>query len=206
MNFPKKLILACILPVNLAFIGCSKPEVAKPTTDEPAIETSATKPFGDTPAQIPGTIEAENFDHGEANLAYADQEEKNLGADDHRGPTQVDIEKRDDASGGYGVGWTREGEWIVYTVSVQKAGVYRVEIPVASEKQGGTFHIEFDGTDVTGPIQVPDTGGWGTLQTITKEGLQLTQGVQTMKLVMDTAGLSGSIGDIDCLRFSAEAK
>ena len=81
---------------------------------------------------------------------------------------------------------------------------YKIDIPVASEKLGGTFHIEFDGKDVTGPIQVPDTGDWGTLQTITQAGVQLEAGQQSMKIVMDTEGPSGSIGDIDHLKFSLE--
>ena len=77
----------------------------------------------------------------------------------------------------------------------------KVEIPVASDKQGGTFHLEFDGQDVTGPIQVPDTGGWTTLQTISKNGVPLKAGQQTMKLLLDTEGPSGSIGDIDFFEF-----
>ncbi len=180
--------------------------VADSATNKPTANVPATSAFADKIAEIPGTIEAENFDEGEPNVAYSDQEEKNLGAEDYRGPTQVDIEKRDDASGGFGVGWTRTGEWIVYTVMVKETGVYDLQIPVASDKQGGTFHLEFNDKDVSGPIEIPDTGGWGKLQTITKEGLQLQKGIQEMKLVMDTAGQSGSIGDIDCLRFTTQSK
>ena len=213
-------LLACQALLCAVFLGCTAsdpPERApegsatkkpmgsdkRPSPAEPLGGKSATKPFNNSLSQIPGTIEAEDFDEGESNVAYWDLDEKNQGAQDYRGPTQADIEKRDDASGGYGIGWTRKGEWLVYSVSVQESGTYNLEIPVASEKQGGTFHLEFDGENVTGPIEVPDTGGWGTLQTISREGLPLSKGVQTMKLVMDSEGPSGSIGDIDCLRFTA---
>lgn len=87
---------------------------------------------------------------------------------------------------------------------MKKTGAYDLQIPVASGGQGGTFHLEFNDKDVSGPIEVPDTGGWETLQTLSLEGLQLEKGIQEMKLVMDTQGESGSIGDIDCLRFTAQ--
>ncbi len=158
------------------------------------------KPFYDKPHSIPGKVEAEHYDRGAAELAYHDNDEKNHGAN-YRGETQVDIEKRSDASNGHGVGWTHKGEWIVYSVKVKQSGNYTIEIPVASDKKGGTFHLEFDGKDVTGPISVPDTGGWDKLQRINKENVRLRQGLFQMKMVMDSEGASGSIGDIDYLRF-----
>lgn len=163
----------------------------------------ATTPFEGQPYSIPGLIEAENFDKGDSLAAYGDLDEENQGVD-YRGPTQVDIEARDDASNGHGIGWTRKGEWVLYTVSVNESESYRVEIPVASNKLGGTFHLEFDGQDVTGPIQVPDTGSWQKLQVITKVDLHLNEGTQTMKIVMDSQGPSQSVADIDYLKFEKE--
>ncbi len=174
--------------------------IAAFTLSYAATAEAETKPYGGKPQVIPGTVEAEHYDEGPPGVAYQDDDEENLGAD-YRKDTQVDIEKRPDASNGHGVGWTREGEWIVYTVDVQEAGTYKLEIPVASNKLGGKFHLEFDGKDVTGPIQVPDTGGWQKLKLITKDGVQLEKGRFTMKVVMDSEGPSGSIGDIDLIRF-----
>ena len=94
------------------------------------------KPFKGKAQQIPGKIEAEHYDEGEPGKAYHDNDVKNSGAN-YRGPTQVDIEKRPDASNGHGIGWTRKGEWLNYTVEVKESGIYSIEIPVASNKQGG---------------------------------------------------------------------
>ena len=163
-----------------------------------------TEPYHDQPHAIPGKIEAEHYDKGRAEHAYHDIDEKNHGVD-YRGVTQVDIEKRADASNGHGIGWTRKGEWVVYSVTVKEAGSYDLEFPVASNKQGGTFHLEFDGKDVTGPIQVPDTGSWQKLQIIKKSGVRLKKGSFKMKMVMDKDGPSGSIGDIDYVRFRPAA-
>jgi hypothetical protein len=158
------------------------------------------RPFKGVVQEIPGVVEAEHYDEGPAGVAYYDVDEKNHGAD-YREPTQVDIEKRPDASNGHGIGWVREKEWVQYTVEVKAAGDYALEIPVASNKAGGTFHIEFDGTDVSGPITIPDTGGWDKLQTLKLDKVTLKAGKQVMKLVMDKDGESGGIGDIDLVRF-----
>ena len=162
------------------------------------------QPFKGVVQTIPGVVEAEHYDEGPAGLAYVDVDEKNHGVD-YRGETQVDIEKRPDASNGHGIGWIREKEWVRYTVEVKEAGTYTLEIPVASNKAGGTFHIAFDDVDVSGPITIPDTGGWDKLKTLTIKDVTLKAGKQVMKLVMDKDGESGGIGDIDLVRFITKA-
>ena len=157
-------------------------------------------PFGGKPQTIPGKVEMEHYDEGAPGTAYKDNDPKNQGAD-YRKKTQVDIEKRDDASNGHGIGWTKAGEWINYTVDVKESGTYDIKIPVAAQKQGGLFHLEI-GASGTGPIRIPDTGGWTQLKTITHKGIKLKKGVHVLKFVMDQNGESGYVGDIDCMIFS----
>ena len=198
--------------VMFSLFACATLSGCQERTEAPASDSAApsigagdavSTPFEGQPYAIPGTIEAENFDKGDPLVAYSDRDEVNQGVD-YRGPTHVDIEARDDASNGHGIGWTKKDEWLLYTVTVKETGKYRVTIPVASNKLGGTFHIEFDGKDVTGPIQVPDTGGWQTLQVITKDVVQLNEGTQIMRLVMDSEGPSQSVADIDYLKFEKQ--
>ena len=113
-----------------------------------------------------------------------------------------DIEKRGDASNGHGVGWINAGEWINYTVEVKESGTYDIKIPVAAQKVGGLFHLEIEGKDLTGPIRIPDTGGWTQLKTVIHKGLKLTKGSHVIRVVMDENGESGYVGDIDCMIFS----
>jgi len=200
-------LLSAAAVLNTMLIAQETPKGGAPRAEEKGSKSSSNearpRPFGGKPHSIPGTIEAEHYDEGAAEVAYHDLDAKNHGAP-LRGETHVDIEARPDASGGHGIGWTKAGEWLVYTVDVKEAGTYTIEIPVASEKEGGTFHLEFNGMDRTGPIQVPDTGSWQKLQLITKRGVKLERGVQVMKMVMDREGASTSIGDIDSLRFKRE--
>ena len=53
---------------------------------------------------------------------------------------------------------------------------YAVDVRVASNGAGGTFHLEVDGANATGPITVPTTGGWQVWKTITKTGVALSAG------------------------------
>ena len=163
------------------------------------------KPYKGKAHRIPGKIEAEHYDEGAPGKAYHDVEEKNLGAD-YRKATQVDIEKRSDASNGHGIGWTRKGEWLNYTVEVKESGIYSIEIPVASNKQGGIFHLEIAGKDITGPIRIPDTGGWQILKLLQHKNVKLTKGRHVIRVVMDEQGPSGSIGDIDYFKFVKNSK
>lgn len=163
--------------------------------------TKGTTPYGGRPQSIPGTIEAEHYDQGPAEVAYHDTTPMNEGVD-YRKKTQVDIEKRSDASNGHGIGWTRKDEWVTYTVNVAGDGKYSIDMPVASNKTGGIFHMEIKGKDITGPIHIPDTGGWQTLKHINHKSIRLSKGVHTIKVVMDNEGPSGSIGDIDCFTFT----
>ena len=159
------------------------------------------KPYGGKAHAIPGLIEAEHYDEGKPGVAYLDLDPENQG-ENYRGETQVDIEKRPDASNGHGIGWCRAGEWLIYTVDIATAGTYTVEFPVASQRKGGIFHLEIGGKDVSGPIEIPDTGGWTKLKTIRAEKVTLPAGQHQLKLMMDTDGPSKGIGDIDYMKFT----
>ena len=168
-----------------------------------AADPGLARPYGGMPASIPGKIEAEHFDDGPDGLAYHDLDPENQGVPYRR--TTVDIEPRNDASNGHGIGWTRGGEWVIYTVNVAMTGKYTIRIPVASPNIGGTFHLESDGKDVTGPIQVPNTGSWQKLETITVTGVELRGGVRTLRLSLDRDGAeTKSVADIDCFIFERE--
>jgi len=157
--------------------------------------TSGSTPFGGVPVALPGRIEAENFDEGGEAVAYHDDSPGNAGGA-YRG-TSVDVEGTVDTDGGFDVGWAFAGEWLNYTVNVAAAGTYAVDIRVASGGAGGTFHLEVNGTDVTGPLMVPDTGDWQTLTTIHVPAVTLSAGVQIWGLVMDTNGATTAVGNFN---------
>lgn len=153
---------------------------------------------------LPGVIQAEEFDQGGEGVGYHDLTPSNLGGA-YRPSEAVDIEVTADTGGGYNVGWFTAGEWLAYGASIQ-GGTYTITARVASTGAGGTFHIEVGGTDRTGPITVPDTGGWQAWQTVTKTGVILPSGSHTVKVVADTNGpVSGVMGNLNSLQFTLES-
>jgi beta-glucanase (GH16 family) len=113
--------------------------------------------------EIPGQIEAENYDLGGPGVAYLDNDASNNGGQ-YRPSESVDIESC--IEGGFDVGWIRQGEWIEYSIDVQTPGHYRVESRLAAQTGGGTFHLAFNGVNRTGTITAPITGGWQTWTTV----------------------------------------
>lgn len=129
---------------------------------------------------IPGIIEAEDFDRGCQNDAYYDRDEMNKGGQ-YRPDEGVDIEKC--AAGGYNVGWINTGEWMAYTVLVNKSATYRVSFYIASESESGKLHLECDGVDKTGIISIPNTKGYQNWENVTRT-VKLDVGEHMLKIVI----------------------
>ncbi|MES2733539.1 MAG: family 43 glycosylhydrolase [Bacteroidota bacterium] len=142
----------------------------------------AKAPFpGPNPAAIPGVVEAENFDKGPEGISYHDTTPANL-IGPFRSNTGVDTEPC--TEGGNNLAFSDNGEWLEYTVNVATAGVYTMDARVASPVTTGRFHIEMDGTNVTGALVAPNTGGWQTWQNVSKI-VNLTAGKHIMRFVID---------------------
>jgi len=163
---------------------------------------SVPAPHGGMPAVIPGLIEAENFNDGGEAIGYHDLSAGNSGSA-YRPNEDVDLQATSDAGGGYNVGWVVAGEWLDYTVSVATAGLYTFEVRVASPAAGGSFHLQMDGVDVTGPIAVPQTGDWQNWTTVTVSGIYLAAGTQVLRLAMDGPA-TRAVGNFNWLRVVSE--
>src|SRR6185295_18383753 len=120
------------------------------------------------------------------------------------GYRQTDVDLEASTDGGYDVAKVRAGEWLNYTVSVAAAGTYTVTFRVASQGPGGTFHVAFNGTNVTGMMTVPDTGGWQVWRSLTKT-VTLAAGVQVVRVVMDSVGATGGVGNFGAMTFAASS-
>ncbi len=158
--------------------------------------SGGSSPFGGVARALPGTVQAEDFDAGGRDVAYHDTTSGNAGGA-YRS-NNVDIEATTDIGGGYNVGWITPGEWLKYTVDVAAAGTYTLSARVAVNGGGGTFHVEVGGVDKTGPIAVPNTGGWQKWTTVTKN-VTLGAGTQVFRVVVDANGPTGVFGNLNYL-------
>ncbi len=158
-------------------------------------------PFTGTPSQIPGLIEAENFDAGGKSLAYWNGATANGGGANYRPGETVYIEACTDAGGGYDVGNTNPGDWLNYSVNVAATGPYTFHVRVANGVGGGVFHLAVDGERVTPFISVPQTNGYQTWQTLDVPDVPLPQGRHTLQLVMDSGGFYNAVGNFNWISF-----
>jgi len=159
-----------------------------------------TTPYGATPVALPGVVEMELFDKGTDGTGYKDNESANRGDAKFRTTEGVDISI---GNGGQVIGYTVTGEWLIYTVSVAKEQVFNWSADVASGVTGSAFSIILGNTNITGKIQVPQTGNntWSTYTKVTgKTTIALPAGTHQFKLIIDNGNC-----DIDKVTFTAVA-
>ena len=161
------------------------------------------EPFGGKVAEIPGKIEAENFDipgTGKENKTYNENDSDDHGAETNGGKsyregTGVDIYKK---ATGYGVGYNQEGEWLEYTVNVKEAGDYTFFAAVASANATSSFNMTLDGKELTGDISVPKNDGEENYDDYNKvqKNVTLTAGQHILRFTV-----VGSWMDVDYFTF-----
>ena len=189
--------------LNFSVLNAAMNGTAAPPSGEGTPPPPDAVPFGGVATPLPGLIEAENYDEGSNGVAYSDTTSGNAGGQ-YRGG-DVDIEDTSDGGGGHDVGWAVAGEWLNYSVNVPAAGAYDIDVRVASAGNGGTFHIEVNGNNVSGALTVPDTGGWQNWTTVRKSGVSLPAGQQQWRLVLDSNGAAGAVGNFNYVRVSTPA-
>ncbi|MEM7622175.1 MAG: carbohydrate-binding protein, partial [Planctomycetota bacterium] len=136
-------------------------------------------PVNGVPHELPGDIEAEDFDEGGEGISYEDCDPTNNGAA-YRLSDGVDIEES--SVFGYNVGWLCPGEWLEYTINASAAGQYEMEALVASDATGGRFQFQIDGAPVSQDIDVPVTFGWQNWETVSGT-VDLPAGTSVLRFV-----------------------
>jgi len=151
------------------------------------------EPFGGTvPTMSGGTniIQAENYDTGGESVAYYNTTVGNPGgvyrSDD------VGIEPTSDTGGGYDVNSLNTGEWLEYTVNLPyPTANYTISLRVAAPAAGGQLRVRLNGA-VVGTVNIPNTGGSQSWQTVTLPAVSLAGGIgsQALRLEVLTNGFS----------------
>jgi endoglucanase len=145
-------------------------------------------PYGGTAVNIPGTIQAENYDLGGEGVAYHDADVANQGGAFRT--DGVDIQATTDAGGGYNVAYIADGEWLKYTVNVTASGTYNIGFRTAGTSSSGIIRMEVDSVDVTGPVNLPNTSDWQTWVTTTVTNVNLTAGQHVIRVFIVTGGFN----------------
>jgi hypothetical protein len=156
------------------------------------VEPVPQKPFGKVdgdsvvagePAKIPGKIEVENYDIngvGTGNSSYADNDSENRGGVYRK--DGVDIYKGGD---NYAIGYTQEGEWLEYTVNVERDGKFYISANVASGTESSSFSLLLDDKEIVTSTKVPKTGeDWDSYEVLELGQAEFTKGEHVLKLLI----------------------
>jgi hypothetical protein len=141
---------------------------------------NAGRPWQNKMQLIPGRVECEYYNEGGEGIAYHDSDSINNGSgklnpangsflNEFRMNEGVDISYTKphgiddnpynkvprDMDQLY-VGWTKPGEWINYTVKVNRSGNYKVGLMYTANGDG-IISLDIDGKDITGPLKITST-------------------------------------------------
>ncbi len=153
------------------------------------------EPFGGKVAEIPGKVEAENFDipgTGKGNKSYSENDSEDRGETNYREGTGVDIYKK---ATGYVVGYNEEGEWLEYSVNVKEAGDYTMFASVATSNSTSGFSLSLDGETLVENVALSGTSF--DEFTKVKANVKLPAGEHILRMTV-----TGSWFDIDYFNFA----
>jgi hypothetical protein len=164
------------------------------------INSDETEPY--SIHQVPGIIYATDYDLGAYQKSWYDWDIANYNGTtgqytawnsgwEYRNDG-IDIEKSTDNhnSNGFDVGWTNNGEWMQYTLSVDTAGYYYVDARVASNGSGGQFYLLKNEIPLFDPVTVQGTQGWQNWTSVLSPIFYLDKGIQTLRFYFVTGGFN----------------
>ena len=130
--------------------------------------STSRSPFNDVVPELPGVVDAKEYDNGVAGVSYNNAARTGL---------------------------TKTGGWMEYTVDVKEAGLYSVDFEVASKQNGGMFHLvdnHFgDMVFLSDFVTVPNTGSNSKFSTFhLRLSTPLEAGRRTLCLCVDQGGFN----------------
>ncbi|MBO4721234.1 MAG: endo-1,4-beta-xylanase [Prevotella sp.] len=155
--------------------------------------------------EIPGIIQAENFDKGGEGMTFHDSDSNREGDTNYRTDGEgIDFVK---GNGGTCIGYTAANEWLEYTINVKEAGKYAYIATVSSGTTGSGFKINLvkNGrvtTPILATINVPQTGNnnWDTYTTVEGEfSKELEAGEQILRFTITGANCNIDKVELKCL-------
>ena len=159
--------------------------------DEPPEEYG---PYGDEPATIPGTLEAEEYNKGGAGKAYYDLNKGNEGGKFRK--DDVDIYQ---PNMGLSIGYCQKGEWLKYTVNVTADGEYEISANVAGDNGTGSFVLYMDDERIGEEI-LNNGKGFDTYSVVSGGKVSVKAGKHDLKLEITNDWI-----DIDYVEFKTVA-
>lgn len=128
---------------------------------------------------LPGKVMAVDYMLGGEGIAYHDKTAGNIG----RKYRYDGVDIRNHPDGTFNIGWNQPGEWYKYNVDIATGGKYVLDMSVATNIQGSQVRLWLDDEiDLTGVIDIPQTGELDNWSSVIKENISLPSGKHTIKV------------------------
>jgi len=86
-----------------------------------------------------------------------------------------------------------------------KTTTYTLAIRSGSPFDGTSCHVEIDGVNVSGRMQMLKTGDWKKWAEVVKNGIPISEGAHVVRLVIDGPASNGrDFCNFDAISFAAE--
>ena len=150
---------------------------------------------------IPGVIQAENFDKGGEGLSFHDSDSDNQGDANYRTDNEgLDLVK---GNNGTAIGYTASSEWTEYSVNVTEPGEYEYVATISngSSSTGGFIISLVKGATQTqlAKVSFEGTGGWDTYKTVTgKLTKNLAEGEQILRFTINPGNCNIDKVELKC--------
>ena len=144
--------------------------------------------------QIPGVVYLSDYDLGTNGIAYYDTkyanyslsgepyEPWNLGWAYRNDGVDIQTSTDNINSNGYQIGYTKDKEWLKYTVEVAETGFYNLKFRYATSQSGAKVKLLFNDIDIAGNLNLGNTGGWNNFVNHSVENAYLEAGTQVLKV------------------------
>ena len=162
-------------------------------------EETPLTPYKGVTATLPGKIEIENYDVGKSGRAYYDKDGANQGKAYRTDGVDIVAIDDEDLSKGYAIGYTQEGEWLRYTVKVDKAGEYDVRVNMATSSENAGVKLYIDGEAITDDIIAEKGADWSTYTAVSAKTKSISAGEHVLKVE-----IVGNYVNVDWIEFSID--
>jgi len=165
------------------------------------VHTTETKAYKNH--ALPGKVFASEYDLGQLNHAYFDKDVANYWVSNGGKRTEwnsgnqmrndgVDIQKcYDEATNGYAVSYTEDGEWLQYTFDLKADRTFEVSIRYSSETAGGKLYLADEkGNKLSKDIALSAFSGDSMWKTSLVSTIKLKKGINKVRIHIVSGGFN----------------
>jgi len=151
-------------------------------------------PYGGKPTTVGiemKKLELWKYDEGGNGIAYNKKTTQRQGIVTVKERTEEAVHLYNFDDGISSVASNEEGDWIKYTLEIDKNGYYDVSVTTAWTDEwnpAGAMHLELDDVPITEVMDMPATGKWNNWTDIDLGTVYLPKGVHILKFVVDKSG------------------